>query len=260
MKKAIFSLFILVSLSSCISLKESRLALPEPKPIEAGSCEISSPGAIYMNFFGLIRSDFLPAAIKIKTDSLLIYSDPQLFGPDRPADYIFITHNHYDHFSKKEIARLSDGKTRIIAPVTVTKKLKKSRCITAHVGDELEFGGLTVEVVESYNTLSSLHKKGNNYLGYVLTLGGIRVYIAGDTDFIPEMKELKNIDVAILPIGEGKTAMNPESASRAAQTIQPQLVIPIHYEVGEGREKTFSDILDPEIPLKFFQEPIIPSK
>lgn len=96
----------------------------------------------------------------------------------------------------------------------------------------------------------SAHKKGNNNVGYVITLGNKRIYLAGDTDLIPEMKELHDINLAFLPIGEGKTAMDPQSAAEAANIIRPGIVIPTHYETGENKPADFSKLVDTSIIIK----------
>lgn len=255
MKKIRFAWLILPLLHSCIVLEETSLDLPEPEPVILDHCSVSSPGVIYMNIFGLIKSDFLPASLKIETDTLLIYADPVVFRDSLPADFIFITHNHYDHFSKKVIARLSGPETVVIGPKTVTKKLRRHKTITAVVGDELDFGRLQCKVVESYNLRSNLHQQGSNFVGYVLTVDSLRIYIPGDTDLIPEMESLENIDAAFLPIGEGTTAMDPEMAARAARIIHPRMVVPIHYEIGQGREEDFRKVLDTDITLRLFNAP-----
>ncbi len=254
MKKIIiFSLFLTLFLQACISIKKSDLRKPERKIIQIDDCKISSTGAVYMKILGFMKADFMPASVKIQTDSLLLYIDPIIVEDTIVADYIFITHNHLDHFSKNDINKISDKNTLIVAPKTVTKKLKNKKTKTVSIGDKYIFKKFNVEVVESYNINSSLHKKGNKFVGYVITYNATRIYIAGDTDFIPEMEELKNITVAIIPIGEQKTAMNPQTASKAANIIKPDIVIPIHYELELNREKDFCKLVDKNIEVKFFR-------
>jgi len=89
-----------------------------------------------------------------------------------------------------------------------------------------------------------LHKKGDLFLGYMITIDSLTFYFAGDTDFIPEMKKMKNITYAFLPIGEGKTAMNPLSAAAAATVIKPRFVIPFHYETEKNSEYKFWNAMD----------------
>jgi len=246
-------LFIGILFQSCITIKQSSLGTTNMTGLDIAKCNISSTGAVYMNLFGIFKVDFMPASTKIVLDSLVVYMDPLSIDDIMKADYIFITHSHHDHFSKSDIKKISKQKTIVIGPKTVTRKIKDNECRTVSIGDTFDFGRIKCEVVESYNIHSKLHKKGSNYVGYVITCDSTRIYIAGDTDFIPEMKDFKNITVAILPIGEGKTAMDPKSAAEAANLIKPEVVIPIHYELGQNRENEFLEFLDDNIEVMFFQ-------
>jgi len=257
MKRA--SLIILIvgmMFQSCIKIVQSSYRIPNPKCIEAGNCKISSTGAVYLNLFGLIKTDFVTAGIKIEFDSLLIYIDPLVVDDTTKADYIFITHNHLDHFSKTDIKKLTKPETIFVGPGTISKNISKNFrnniLKTVVTGDNIDFGKIKCEVVYSYNLKSKMHKKGNDNVGYIISCDSTRIYIAGDTDFIPEMKDLKNITVAIIPIGTGKTAMNPVDAAKAANLIHPKIVIPIHYELGKNREKEFSNLVDKDIDVQFF--------
>lgn len=243
-----------ILLQSCITIKQSSLRVPNSEKIEIGNCKISSSGAIYMNIFGIIKTDFIPASTKIEFRDLTLYTDPLVIDDTSKADYIFITHNHPDHFSKSMIDQLTIPETIIIGPKTVTKKLKHYNTKTISIGDKVDFGDIKCEVVESYNLNSSMHKKGSNFVGYLISCDTINIYVAGDTDFIPEMKELKDITVAIIPIGEGKTAMNPQTAAEAVNLIKPKVVIPIHYELEQNREKEFLELVNEGIEVKYFQK------
>jgi L-ascorbate metabolism protein UlaG (beta-lactamase superfamily) len=253
MKKSnLFFLIIVIMFQSCITFKHSSLRIPDMKSIETGNCKISSTGAVYMNWFGIIKTDFMPTGIKIESDGKLIYIDPLVVDDTVKADYIFITHNHFDHFSKHDIEKLSKPETIIIGPKTISKKIKNIEVRTIVTGDTLDFGRIECEVVASYNLNSNMHKKGNKNAGYIISCDTTRIYIAGDTDFIPEMGELGKITVAIIPIGTGKTAMNPQSAAKAANLIRPEIVIPIHYEMGQNKEKEFLQLVDKSIEVKLF--------
>lgn len=255
MKTNICLIIVIVILSqSCITIKESSLRSPDTNTIKIGDCEISSSGAVYMNMLSLIKTDFMPGSIRIKMNDMLIYADPLIVDDTSKANYIFVTHNHLDHFSKPDIRKLTGKETIIIGPEIVTKKLKDHQFRTISPGDTIDFGEIKCEVVESYNIDSKIHRKGNNNVGYIISCDTIRIYIAGDTDFIPEMKGLENITVALLPIGEGKTAMDPVSASVAAKVIKPGIVIPIHYELGQNREKDFMELINKDIEVRLFQE------
>ncbi|MFC2137563.1 MBL fold metallo-hydrolase [Bacteroidota bacterium] len=252
--KSIKSILIFgIVFQSCITFKHSALRKHNVDPVEIENCKISSTGAVYMNWGGIIKADFMPAGIKIEMDDILIYADPLVVDDATKANYIYITHSHLDHFSKSDVRKLSTQETIIIGPKTVTKKIKDCPFKTAVVGEKFDFGRIKCEVVESYNINSKIHKPGSKYVGYVLTCDKVKIYIAGDTDFIPEMEELENITVAIIPIGTGKTAMDPLSAAKAANLIKPKIVIPVHYKMGLDKEKEFLENVDNDIEVKFIQ-------
>jgi L-ascorbate metabolism protein UlaG (beta-lactamase superfamily) len=218
------------------------------------NCRISLTGAVYMNIFGLIKIDFQPASIKVEFDDKFLYIDPFVTDDSTKADYIFITHNHLDHFSMSDINKLLKRESIVIGPKSVTKKFKDYETKTVSIGDTVNLDRIRYEVVESYNFKSNMHKKGSKYVGYVISIDTTRIYVAGDTDFIPEMGDLKNISVAIVPIGEGKTAMNPQSAANAINLIKPKIVIPVHYELGKNREQDFLKHVDKDIKVKFIDD------
>ena len=255
MKTAYGTLLITVLIQSCVSFKPSTLRPAELNGLEIDRCKISSPGPVYMNLFGLIKADLLPAAVRIEFGSTVIYIDPLSFKDTIKADYIFITHNHLDHFSKPEIEKLSGPETIIIGPQSIVKGIKDREVRLVNVGETIEFDAFNCEVVEAYNLQSGMHKQGSNFVGYVFTLDQTRIYVAGDTDFIPEMRELEGIKVAIVPIGEGKTAMNPQTAAQAVNIIHPEFVIPVHYEMAQNREFEFKELVEKDIEVLFFQDP-----
>ena len=229
----------LLLFSSCISITKSTLREPIPKVIEMNGCKLSSTGAVYLKMFGFIKADFVPNSVKMVYNGKVVYCDPLNVEDTLKADYILITHNHMDHFSKSDMNHLLKPSTILIAPKKVTKKFKHVKHHTAGIGNTYNFGEIQVEAVEAYNIGSKLHKKGNNFVGYVISCDSTRIYIAGDTDFIPEMKNLNGIAVAIVPIGEGKTAMNPLTGGEAVNAINPNFAIPVHYELNQNRESDF---------------------
>ncbi len=161
------------------------------------------------------------------TGEKTVYIDPwKIAGDAEKADVILITHDHADHFSKDDIAKIARSDTVIVAPAAVAQKLERN-VVTAQVGDRLSAAGIAVEVVPAYNASKPFHPKSAGYVGYIITLGGKRIYHAGDTDLILEMTQIK-CDVALLPVS-GKYVMNAAEAAEAAKTIQPALAIPMHY-------------------------------
>lgn len=158
----------------------------------------------------------------------IVYIDPYEMGQGsyEPADIVLITHDHYDHCSLSDIAKVSKASTVIIAPKNCKGKLKGNVRIIA-AGEMLTEQGVQIEAVSAYNVGKTFHPKSAGGVGYIITLRGKRIYQAGDTDFIPEMKAIK-ADVVILPVG-GTYTMTAGEAAKAANTIQPELAIPMHY-------------------------------
>ena len=157
-----------------------------------------------------------------------IYIDPfKVVNFDLKADFIFITHSHYDHLSPEVIAKIRDDKTLVICPHDCGSKIGGRLKITKP-NDKFEIDGIKVETVPAYNLDKEYHPKENNWVGYVLEVDGQRLYHAGDTDFIPEMKELKDIDIAMMPVS-GTYVMNPDEAVEAINAFRPKKVIPMHF-------------------------------
>jgi len=155
-----------------------------------------------------------------------VYLDPYQVKPAaKKADVILITHAHSDHFSPADIGRISKAGTMIFGPETLKGKLAGLTALKP--GDKAETGGVVINTVPAYNIGKNFHPIASGNLGYIVTVGDLRVYHAGDTDFIPEMEGLK-ADVALLPVG-GTYTMDAVEACRAALAIKPQAAVPMHY-------------------------------
>lgn len=154
-----------------------------------------------------------------------VYIDPyQIKTGLPPADIVLVTHSHFDHFSQNDIKRILGDSTVIVAP----SDCKMSGNVrNVKPGDTIEIGGVRIEAVPAYNIGKRFHPKESGWVGYVVEMDGVRVYHAGDTDLIPEMKSI-NADVALLPIG-GTYTMNVSEAIEAAKTIKPKFAIPMHF-------------------------------
>ena len=174
------------------------------------------------------------ASMMIEGGGKVIHVDP--VGANRyeglpAADLILITHAHGDHTDPAAVARLRKEGTLILGPEAVARKLEGVTVIRN--GEKKDFGAWAIEAVPAYNLKRGpspgtfYHPKGEGN-GYVLSFGGIRAYIAGDTEVIPEMRELKNIDVAFLPMNLPYT-MTPEEVAEAARLIMPRMIYPYHY-------------------------------
>ncbi len=144
------------------------------------------------------------------------------------ADLILITHEHGDHLDPAAIAAVRKQGTKLVVTGNVYEKIKEGDVMKN--GDERTVDGIKIQVVPAYNTTeghTQFHPKGRDN-GYILQLGNKRVYIAGDTEDIPEMIQLKDIDVAFLPVNQPYT-MTLEQAARAAMLFQPKILYPYHY-------------------------------
>lgn len=163
---------------------------------------------------------------QIQVDPVSEYADYSLFPK---ADVILITHEHADHLDPKAIATLEKPETVLIANPASRDKLGKGEAMRE--GDTATpVPYLTIEAVPAYNTTPGREKYHPRHRdnGYVLTLGGTRIYIAGDTEDIPEMKNLKDIDIAFLPVNQPYT-MTPAQAARTARMFNPKILYPYHY-------------------------------
>ena len=169
--------------------------------------------------------------------SKIIYIDPWNIPASAPkADLILVTHSHYDHLSPSDINRLKKVGTTIICSEDCLDKLSGD-VKTMSPGQELEVKGVKIKAVSAYNASKAFHPRNNKWLGYMITIEGVAVYHSGDTDFIPEMKNLGKVDIALLPVG-GKFTMNAEEAAKAADVIKAEVSVPMHYGAGViGDEK-----------------------
>ena len=189
---------------------------------------------------------FITSCFKLEIQGKVIYIDPYLLNSTIPADYIFITHTHPDHFSPPDIEKIITKDTRIICPQYFVKVLSKYSIQKVKPGDFINLGDFKCEVVSAYNNWLPFHPKFLKYVGYVFTINGMRIYHAGDTDFIHEMKRLKDITIALLPIGVGPLAMNPQQAAEAIKVIKPLITIPMHYQIGKQRAELFQKLVENE--------------
>lgn len=167
-------------------------------------------------------------------DRLMVYIDPWGVTRSDPADVVFITHAHYDHFSMEDIDRVRKPDTRIVAPRDIAQEL--SGDVTAvRPGDSIDVSGIRGEAVPAYNISEErleFHSRANEWVGYVLDLGDHRYYHAGDTDRLPDLDEVR-ADVAFLPVG-GKYTMDVEEAAGLARAMSPALAVPMHYGFVAG--------------------------
>ncbi|MBW2971364.1 MBL fold metallo-hydrolase [Candidatus Woesearchaeota archaeon] len=179
------------------------------------------------------------ASVRI-TGNKVIYIDPfQLQGAQPGADLILITHGHYDHCSIADINKILKQDTVIFATPDCTSKLaklEKNNLKLVEPNKSYSLGNVKLETVCAYNPTKQFHPKLNDWVGYIVTANGTRIYHAGDTDLIPEMQQIK-ADVALLPVG-GTYTMDAQEAAQAANTIKPKIAVPIHWGSIVGDKAT----------------------
>lgn len=177
----------------------------------------------------------------------MIYIDPYHIEKNyNDADMIFITHDHYDHYSEEDIDKVKKNNTIFIVPENLLNKLIKKgindeNIITLDPGDAENIDGIKVEAIHSYNIDKPFHPKENNWLGYVIEIDGVRYYIAGDTDITEENKNIK-CDVAFVPVG-GTYTMNFSEAAQLINIIKPKIAVPIHYGSVVGTKQDATDFI-----------------
>jgi L-ascorbate metabolism protein UlaG (beta-lactamase superfamily) len=180
---------------------------------------------------------FKQSAYLWRGDGINVYIDPWGVTVDEPADVVFITHAHFDHFNEEDLKKVVRRETTLVAPRNVAQELT-GNVQPISPGDSIEVSGIKVQAVPAYNVVESRlenHPKANNWVGYILTLGDTTYYHAGDTDHAPELDDV-NADVAFLPIG-GTYTMTAQEAAQLAKVIQPQIAVPMHYGFVVGSPK-----------------------
>ena len=196
---------------------------------------------------------FTQSAIRIQSkDGVVIYLDPfSLTDAEaaHDADYVFITHAHYDHFSPEDIVRVAGDHTELVVPASmgaeVARVADEIGATAAHLlqaGGRLELPGVAVKAVPAYNVEPErlgMHPQANGWLGYALTVDGVRYYAAGDTDQNPDNEQVA-CDVALVPIG-GTYTCDPHQAAAFVNALHPKTVVPIHYGSIVGAWENFDE-------------------
>ena len=172
------------------------------------------------------------SAVRLEGEKV-VYADPfHLSAAPHDADIVLVTHDHYDHFSAEDVAKVSKEGTRLVCPAS-TKKLALEAGIPAEnitvlaPGERTVLEGVSVAAVPAYNVGKHFHPKENGWVGYVVTLGGLRFWIAGDTDDNEDVRKVK-CDIALVPVG-GKYTMTAEEAAALVNAIRPKFAVPTHY-------------------------------
>ena len=176
------------------------------------------------------------ASFRLELAGKIIYIDPWKIRNSIKADYIFVTHEHYDHLSPGDIRELYKEGTKMFCPAGAMEEASEFKPKKMLPNEKAESGILKFETIPAYNTGKSFHTKDSGKLGYVIEIGGKRIYHAGDTDATTEMKALKNITVAMLPVG-GTYTMTAKEAAAAVDIFKPEVAIPMHWGEIVGSKK-----------------------
>ncbi|MFX1469848.1 MAG: MBL fold metallo-hydrolase [Promethearchaeota archaeon] len=198
------------------------------------------------------------AAFKLKTASgRIIYLDPyQIKEGEEKADIIVSTHSHGDHFDSSSIKILMKDDTVLIGPESIASSLQKFNGKPLKLGDSFDYKDLSIELVPAYNIKKPNHPKRNKWAGIIVTAEDKSVYHAGDTERIPEMKDLasRNITVALMPCG-GTYTMDFDEATDSIIDVKPRFAVPMH---NWGKDLTkFKKLLekkDPSIKVEILKE------
>jgi len=167
------------------------------------------------------------ASFRISQAGEVIYIDPwKISGQPKDATVVLISHSHYDHYSSDDIGKVSTADTEVFGSGDVIDEYGSGHLMEP--GQTVEIGGVVITAAASYNRAKQFHPKSNKWLGFVVEIGSKRIYYAGDTDLIDEMKWLGDVDLALLPVG-GTYTMDAADAAGAVKYIKPKQAIPYHW-------------------------------
>ena len=199
---------------------------------------------------------FTQSSIRIRNKFATIYLDPfHMKEEPHDADFVLITHDHYDHFSVEDIRKVIKQDSVLVVPANMEDEAGElahevKNIVTVTPGIYKEIAGLELETIPAYNTVKPFHPKRAGWVGYILRLEGKRVYIAGDTGLTKEAKQVK-CDIALVPIG-GTYTMDAKRAAELINTIRPAVAIPTHYGSIVGKQsdgKIFAGLVNSPVKV-----------
>ena len=200
------------------------------------------------------------SSIRIDCGKIMYFDPYQVDKEFKDADFVFITHSHFDHYSEEDLEKVRMKETIFFAPEDVAKSLSKwgvseEKIQIVKPGDKREIENIQIEAVPAYNVNKGFHPKENLWVGYVITANGVSYYIAGDTDKT-EDNEKVTCDVAFVPVG-GTYTMTADEAAELVNIIRPKIAVPIHYGSVVGSKKDavrFVELLDSGIEGKIMMK------
>ncbi len=191
------------------------------------------------------------ASIRIEEEKV-IYIDPYNLSENPvKADIILITHDHMDHLDRKSIEKIIKPETVILIPAGINIGIKDAKVATVKPFSTNKIYNYNIMTVPAYNIKKSFHPKSKGYVGYVIEISGTKIYHTGDTERIPEMKNI-SADIIMLPLGQTYTMNSVEEASEAAIDVKAKIAIPIHFGMYEGNEKDalkFKELLKDKVEV-----------
>ncbi|MCM8812161.1 MAG: MBL fold metallo-hydrolase [Candidatus Omnitrophica bacterium] len=201
----------------------------------AAHAAVEMPGSSYLKGLTWKGHD----TFRLEREGVVLYVDPwRIEGEPKDGDIILITHPHFDHCEPKDIFKVLKPGAVIVTVEEAAQKLKEGGVEAAiqilKPGENLEIGAVMVEAVPAYNINKEFHPQTSQWVGFIVAVDEVRIYHAGDTDFIPEMKDLR-VDVALLPVS-GTYVMTADEAAEAAKAIRPKVAVPMHYGTLVGTE------------------------
>ena len=199
------------------------------------------------------------SSIRINSSKGVIYIDPfRIRNESHDADYVFVTHQHYDHFSIEDIRKIVKETTILVVPYRMEDDAMELQrevadIVTVKPGIYKEFTGFEVETIPAYNTVKPFHPRRAEWVGYIFRVDGKRIYVAGDTGLTKESKKVK-CDIALVPVG-GTYTMDPKRAAELINFIRPEYAVPTHYGSIAGKPdygKKFAELV--QSPVKVVEK------
>ena len=191
------------------------------------------------------------SSIRIEADKVLYFDPFKIEEETHDADIIFVTHDHFDHFSVEDIKKIEKEDTVYVIPDCMYNLLGGENVVTLLPNEKANVEGYEVETIPSYNVGKDFHPKEKGYVAYIVTIEGKRVYVAGDCDMNEDNEKVK-CDIALLPVG-GTYTMDYKQAAELAEKLNPELVIPTHYGdvVGQGNDgEKFAELLKGKVNVE----------